>query len=84
MGVLPYEGYYELEKLKRLGGAHFVRLVKSVLPIFSNRLLHVFGPHLFVYFRKLGNAANPASDRRFTSGTNLVAVGGMANEREET
>jgi SAM-dependent methyltransferase len=61
MGVLPYEGYYELEKLKRLGGATFVHLVKSVLPIFSNPVLHVFGPHLFVYFRKLKNAANSES-----------------------
>lgn len=55
MGVLPYEGYYELEKLKRLGGERFVRAVQFLLPIFSNRLLHVLGPHLFVYFRKLGN-----------------------------
>jgi SAM-dependent methyltransferase len=83
MGVLPYEGYYELEKLKRLGGLPFVRLVKSVLPIFSNRLLHILGPHLFVYFRKLGNAADSASNRRFTSVTHPDAVGAMANEREE-
>ena len=52
MGVLPYEGYYELEKLERLGGGPLVRLVKFVLPIFSNCLLHVLGPHLFLYFQK--------------------------------
>jgi len=62
MGVLPYQGYYELEKLKRLGGKPFVRLVKSVLPIFANRFLHVFGPHLFVYFRKLRSATEPGSN----------------------
>jgi len=61
MGVLPYDGYYELEKLKRLGGVPMVRLVSSVLPIFSNRVLHVLGPHLFVYFRKLRSATNSES-----------------------
>jgi hypothetical protein len=54
MGVLPYGRYFELEKLQSLGGAWMTRFVSSLLPAFSNRLLHIFGPHLFVYFRKAG------------------------------
>jgi SAM-dependent methyltransferase len=76
MGVLPYKGYYELEKLKRLGGVSMVHLVKSVLPIFSNRLLHVFGPHLFVYFRKKGcsKRSNTMDARQPESETRAMAV----------
>jgi hypothetical protein len=76
MGVLPYKGYYELEKLKRLGGAVMVHLVKSVLPIFSNRLLHIFGPHLFVYFRKEGpsSRSKPTEARQREPETRAVAV----------
>ncbi len=58
-GVLPYGRYFELEKLQRLGGAWTTRFVSSVLPAFSNRLLHIFGPHLFVYFRKASAAEVP-------------------------
>ncbi len=84
MGVLPYGRYFELEKLERLGGLATARLVKSVLPIFSNRLLHVFGPHLFVYFRKIRNAANPASDRGFSFVAPTGGVDRMADEHEES
>ena len=66
MGVLPYKGYYELEKLKALGGVPMIRLVKSVLPIFSNRILHVFGPHLFIYFRKIENVPSSESGNRLS------------------
>jgi len=66
MGVLSYDGYYELEKLNQLGGAPMVRLVKFVLPIFSNRILHVFGPHLFIYFRKIGNTTSCESGDRLS------------------
>jgi SAM-dependent methyltransferase len=76
MGVLPYGGYYELEKLKRLGGVPLVRVVKSLLPIFSNRMLHVFGPHLFVYFRKKGRdrRSDSTEARQRQSETRTVAV----------
>jgi SAM-dependent methyltransferase len=83
MGVLPYEGYYELEKLKRLGGLPLVRLAKSVLPIFSNRFLHIFGPHLFVYFRKLGNATDFAPDRRSAFVAHVNEAHRIASEHEE-
>lgn len=52
MGVLPYGRYFQLEKLEQVGGQWMVRFVDSVLPVFSNRVLHLVGPHLFVYFRK--------------------------------
>lgn len=84
MGVFPYDGYYELEKLNRLGGLPFVRLVRSVLPIFSNRLLHVIGPHLFVYFRKLRRAAHSASDRCLTPVTHPEPAGRISNQRQES
>lgn len=74
MGVLSYKGYYELEKLKRLGGAPLVSIVQAVLPIFASHVLHVIGPHLFVYFRKLGAAASRDSGR-FTSATKTKAAG---------
>lgn len=59
MGVLPYGRYFELEKLQKLAGPWMVRFVDSVLPAFSNGLLHIFGPHLFMYFRKAGAAEAP-------------------------
>jgi SAM-dependent methyltransferase len=70
MGVLAYGRYFELEKLRRLGGLWTARFVSSILPAFSSRLLHIFGPHLFVYFRKAGSTegACPAN----TSSTNAV------------
>lgn len=83
MGVLPYKGYWELEKLKRLGGRTFVRLVNSVLPIFSNRFLHIFGPHLFVYFRKIRNATDSGSDHGSTFAVHANESPCMAAERPE-
>lgn len=50
-GVIPYAGYFQLEKLKRL---HLpLRPIHVALGLFSNRVLHgsPFNPHLFVWFR---------------------------------
>ena len=50
-GVIPYAGYFQLEKVKRL---HIpARPIHAALRLFSNRRLHQspFNPHLFVWFR---------------------------------
>lgn len=58
IGIPPHGRYFALKKIERLFGPKAMRMVSSVLPLFSNPILHacLFNPHLFLYFRTNGRA----------------------------